>query len=293
MPSSGGATLIVGGDGKVGRALAEHIARAGQPVVTTSRRPAPDSGSLSLDLADDVDDWPIPSGIATAIICAAVPLIDACEKDPEGTARVNVSGTLALIRRLVERNVFTVFISTNQVFDGAIPHVSADTPQSPRSEYGRQKTRVEQELMRKGGPTAIVRFAKILEPGTPLFTKWRDALLSGGIITPFIDMQMAPVPLSTAVSTLRLIADRRAGGFWQVSGERDLNYAQAATLLARHLKVDPALVHPIAARDSGRVTSHLPEHTTLCVDRLRHEFGVQPPPVEWTLRNAFDDSGPH
>jgi dTDP-4-dehydrorhamnose reductase len=289
MAASGGTTLIVGGDGKVGRALAEHIARAGQRVVTTTRRPAPGSGGLFLDLAGEVENWPIPEGLTTAILCAAIPLIDACEKDPAGTARVNVTGMLALIRRLVERNIFTVFLSTNQVFDGTIPHVGPETPQRPRTEYGRQKVRVEQQMLQAGGPRAVVRFAKILEPATPLFRSWRETLRAGGTITPFVDMRMAPVPLATAVSALRLISDRRAEGIWQVSGARDLSYAEAATMLAGQLGVAPALVRPMAARESGRVTTHLPAHTTLCVDRLRREFGLEPPSVEWTVRDAFGD----
>jgi dTDP-4-dehydrorhamnose reductase len=281
------ATLIIGGDGKVGAALAEHIARTGQPVVTTSRRPAKEPGALFLDLAGDVEAWPIPAGVTTAVLCAAVPLIDACEKDPAGTARVNVTGTLTLIRRLLAQDVFTVFLSTNQVFDGETPHFSAETTQSPRSEYGRQKTEVERTLVRLGGRSAIVRFTKILEPVVPLFEKWRDSLRAGEKITPFSDMRMAPVPLAGAVSALRLIADRREGGLWQVSGDRDVTYAEVAAQLAADLGCDPALVHPIAARDSGRVTAHLPAHTTLCVDRLQREFGLVPPPVERTIRGAL------
>ncbi|MFN0051129.1 MAG: sugar nucleotide-binding protein [Planctomycetales bacterium] len=282
-----GKTLIVGGDGKVGRALALHLSQAGQPTIVTSRRPSTES-AVPLDLAEDVSGWPIPEGISVAIVCAAIPLMDLCEKDPQGTARVNVLGTLALIERLVASDVFTVFLSTNQVFDGQTPRVPPDSPQSPRSEYGCQKTRVEQALFGLGDRAAIVRFGKIIEPGTPLFRGWRDALVSGGTITPFVDMWMAPIPLSTTVSILRLIADRQLGGIWQVSGERDVTYADVATRLAAQLKVPPEQVRPIAAKESGRVTSHLARHTTLCVDRLQREFGIQPPPVDWTVQATFE-----
>lgn len=284
-----GTTLIVGGDGKVGRALLAHLAQAGQPVVSTSRRPAPGAGVLPLDLAGDVSQWSIPEGLSGAVICAAVPLIDACETDPVGTSRINVTGTLALVRRLIERNVFTVFLSTNQVFDGEMPQTPAATPQSPRSEYGRQKTRVEQELSTLGEQVAVVRFAKILEPAAPLLVRWRDALREGRTIEPFVDMNMAPVPLATAVSTLRLIVDRRAGGIWQVSGDRDVNYAEAAGMLAGMLAADRSLIRPIGAKESGRVTAHLPAHTTLCVDRLRQEFGIEPPPTVWTIGHALSE----
>jgi len=283
-----GTVLIVGGDGKVGRALAGQVALSGQAVVTTSRRADSQIGVLPLDLSGEVDSWTIPEGIVTAVICAAVPLIDACEKDPAGTARVNVSGTLALVRRLVERDVFTVFCSTNQVFDGETPNTPAETPQSPRSEYGRQKSRVERELLSIGELCAIVRFTKILEPNAALFTRWRDALRSGGTIEPFIDMRMAPVPLATAASTLRLIADRRAGGIWQVSGDRDVSYSEAATLLVKKMRASADQLRPISALESGRIASHLPRNTTLCVERLRRELGLQPPSAEWTIASAFE-----
>lgn len=287
MPQSSGTTLIVGADGKVGRALDDHLRLAGQPVAATSRRPSADRHTHFLDLAGDVAHWLIPPGVTTAVVCAANPRIDACESDPEGTTRVNVIGTLTLIRRLIAQDVFTVFLSTNQVFDGDMPHTRPETCQSPVSAYGRQKTTVEQELLELADRAAIVRFTKILEPIVPLFETWRQTLEAGQPIEPFTDMWMAPVPLASAVSALRLIADHRAGGVWQVSGDRDLSYADVASLLALHLKADPDLVRPTSARAGGRVTAHLPANTTLCVDRLRHELGLQPPPVEWTVCDAL------
>jgi dTDP-4-dehydrorhamnose reductase len=121
----------------------------------------------------------------------------------------------------------------------------------------------------------------------PLFVKWRDALRAGGTITPFVDMWMAPVPLATAVAVTRLVADSRAGGTWQVSGDHDINYVHAAELLARMLDADPSQVRPVGAQSAGRISSHLPKNTTLCVDRLRHEFGLQPPSTDWTIRDAL------
>src|SRR5262245_24341961 len=103
------ATLIVGGESKVGRALAGHLRRSGQRVITTTRRvlraagQSADRDVLPLDLAGDVEGWPLPEPVTTAVLCAAVAKIDECERDPGAAVKVNVSGAVALARRLLER----------------------------------------------------------------------------------------------------------------------------------------------------------------------------------------------
>ena len=87
--------------------------------------------------------------------------------------------TIALIDRLAARGIYTLFLSTNQVFSGERPHVPADAPVSPVSEYGRQKAEAERVLrsrMANGAPIGVLRLAKVVSPGMALVTNWRQEL---------------------------------------------------------------------------------------------------------------------
>jgi dTDP-4-dehydrorhamnose reductase len=284
-------TLIIGSDSLVGGALMAYLQKAGVPVMgTTRRREAVDKTHPYLDLAHDADAWQYPQPVDVAIICAGVTKREACRQEPARSAEVNVKGAAAIVKNLVAKGTFVIYLSSDQVFDGSVPYRLPDDPYSPVTEYGRQKAEAERQVSRWGDSTAIVRFSKILEPEPPLFIEWVKSLKQGRTIHPFADIPLAPVPLPCAISVLRLMADRRLPGILQVSGERDISYAEAARMGARLLKVNPDLVQPVKACELGRFTEPLPAHTTLNIDRLRSALGIIPPEVRWTVETAFINS---
>ena len=264
------------------------LQEAGEPVIgTTRRQEAVDDRHMYLDLSDNPDGWDWHRHICIAFICAGVTQHYACTRNPVGTARVNVHGVCDLLDKLVEQGAFVVYMSSNAVFDGSVAHRQADEPTSPITEYGRQKAEAEKGIGQFADSAAIVRFTKIVGPATEPFSGWRVALGKGETIHPFSDMYLAPVPLSFAVSVLRLIGDRRLSGIFQVSGERDVSYSEAALLGGCLLGAPSKLVQPMEAEQSGRWLGQLPAHTTLNVDRLKSALGTEPPDVRWTIESAF------
>lgn len=270
--------LVVGSDSLIGGALQQRLRTAGQLVVGTTRRRAKlDEHSVYLDLLDAPEKWQPPSRVTVAIVCAGVTRLQACEKDPVMSAKINVEAMSALIKNLVNRHLFVIYLSTNQVFDGSKPFRPAGDPVSPQTEYGRQKAAAERGVLSCGESTAIVRFTKVLEPNPPLFSSWIEAMRNGKEIHPFSDMTMAPVPVALAAEGLHRVAQARSPGVFQMSADKDISYEQAARHLARGIAVSEDLVQPSMAGKSGLVPGSLPLHTTLDTIRFRDEFGIAPP----------------
>ena len=164
---------------------------------------------------------------------------------PSARARVNVSQTLALIEHLLELGIHVLFLSTNQVFDGTTPNVPAAAPHSPVSEYGRQKAQVEAALCRhidRGAPVAILRLAKVVSPHMALINGWIEALSSGLPIQAFDDMRVAPTPIELVTGAIAALLQDRATGIFQLTGPRDVTYADIGHFLADRLNADPAQV---------------------------------------------------
>src|SRR5262249_31541601 len=112
-------------------------------------------------MAPDVGGLPL-SGCRQAVIAAAITKVDACEADPEGTRRVNVLGTLALVRQLWDRDILPVFLSSDYVFPGTDPSGYGDSAQPcAATEYGRQKAEVEAALGTSGRPHLVLRLSKV------------------------------------------------------------------------------------------------------------------------------------
>ena len=290
LESPDGDILVIGAEGMLGRHLVDLLERTGKVVWQTSRRPEfAGRRRMVLDLAGDAADWQLPSAsLAVAVICAAVPSLALCGTDPEASARVNVSGTVTLASLLVAREVFTIFPSSNLVFEGARSFRGEHEPVCPRTEYGRQKALAEQRLLSLGEKVAVVRFAKILSPDLPLIKGWIDALRSGREIYAFSDAVIAPVTASFAVEVLRRISEKRSAGVFHVSGNRDISYVQVAQHLASRLDADPGLVVPVSSQSKGVPPEAVPTHTTLNVSRIRSVFGMRPPDVWEAIDTTFD-----
>jgi dTDP-4-dehydrorhamnose reductase/2-polyprenyl-3-methyl-5-hydroxy-6-metoxy-1,4-benzoquinol methylase len=268
------AILIVGGDGLIGRALAERLVRAGKTVLRTTLLPEP--GAEAFDLSCDADNWTPPRPISVAFLLAAIPSLEFCRTHPAESRAVNVTGTLAVVDTLARQGALVVFPSTNLVFDGTTPQQTADSPFNPRTEYGRQKAEVEGRL-RELPEACVVRLTKVLAPSAPLLIQWAAALQAGQPIRPFADMVMAPVPLELVVEAMVRIAALRLRGVVQISATEDITYEQAARHVADRLGADQSLVQPIRAADSGHFFEHIPARTTLDTIRLREELGLTPP----------------
>jgi dTDP-4-dehydrorhamnose reductase len=277
--------LLVGGDSEIASATFAYMQRHGFPAVATTRRDERlADGRTFLDLAPALAAWQPPAETRAACIFAAVGHLVDCQRDPVGSALINVTRTVELVERLVAREVYVLFLSTNQVFDGSRPQVPAATPLGPVSEYGRQKARTEtrlQAMMTTGAPVGILRLAKIVAPGMPLLRQWRAALAAGQPVDAFRDMVMAPTPIDVAAAAIAALLVERSSGIWQLSGPADISYAEIAAYIARHFDADPALVRPVPAASAGMPEGSTPRHTTLDCRALGARFDIAAP-APWT-----------
>jgi len=271
--------LIVGGDSEIGAAAYRAMKAQGLSVAATTRRSdrvAPDRPFL--DLAAPLDSWAPPPGTQAVCLCAAIARLSACADDPEGSAHINLVQTLAL-------GIAVLFLSTNQVFDGRTPHELAEAPHSPVSEYGRQKARAEAALLRQldnGAPVAILRLAKVVSDTMPLIGGWIKDLAAAKPIRVFNDLALAPTPTDLVCTAIIALLQDRARGIFQLTGPRDVTYADIGGFLAAYLGADQKLVNQTSARAAGLPEGATPPHTTLDSSLLRVHYGLEVPDV-WEI----------
>lgn len=273
--------LLVGGDSEIGAATHAHLRARGIPSAATTRRAERASPERPLlDLANLPEDWQPPAGTRAACIFVAKARLADCAADPTGSSHINVTQTLKLIEYLLARDVYVLFLSTNQVFDGETAGVGADTPPSPVSEYGRQKARTEAALrahIASGAPAAILRLAKVVSPDMALIKGWAGSLSRGEPIRAFHDMMLAPTPTDLTVSAIVKLLGERASGIFQLTGPQDVSYAQVGARVARRLGAPPALVIEVSAASAGMPPGATPRHTTLDSSLLRERYGLTVP----------------
>ena len=282
--------LVVGKDGQLGQTLFQDLLCSGVKVIgTTHHQDTLNQDSFFLDLSYNPETWKIPNEITAAFICSSITKLDICKKNPSKTAIVNVTGIYELAKKLVEKGVFVVVMSTGHVYDGRIPYHKPEDPYTPVDVYGNQKVEMEKKLKTLGDSVSIVRSARLIGPRITRIIQWKKALLKGEIIKPFSDYFIAPVPYPTLALLLKLIAQKQLPGIIQISGTKDISYADLAYIGAKALGVSSDLVQPHTTKEAS-FKDHVFRNTRLDMSRLRDTFGFLPPEVEWTIEKAFTAS---
>ena len=154
--------LITGGQGQLGRELQRALLAQSEP----PRVLAPGHGDLDVTDADAVERALRRAKPELVIHAAALTDTSLCEEDPALAMRVNAQGSLHVARACRRAGAAMVYVSTNEVFDGARgePYGESDEP-CPINAYGRSKLEGER-LVRETLPQHyIVRTAWLYGEG--------------------------------------------------------------------------------------------------------------------------------
>jgi dTDP-4-dehydrorhamnose reductase len=119
--------------------------------------------ALSTPVADLVSR--LPSKPAAAVILLGITNIDACARDPAGSAEVNVRGIIRVIDDARALGIMPVFVSSDAVFDGSRAYWSEDDEPIPILTYGRQKLEVERHLAALPPPWIIAQLVQAQAQG--------------------------------------------------------------------------------------------------------------------------------
>lgn len=171
-----------------------------------------------------------------------------CEKDPEGTHRVNTESAIAVARACRDTGRRVVFISTEQCFNaspGRAPF-SEDDEQVSTTRYGQQKSEADAWIRKNVGDYVILRLS------------WMFGLAMPGV-------RPSPNILTNVMSVLR----SGEPGRFRVHERRNMTYAQRfAEQLPQLLELPSGAYH--LASQNGRTTY---ETARLVAERLRCPAG--------------------
>jgi dTDP-4-dehydrorhamnose reductase len=190
---------------------------------------------------------------------------------------------------LAGQGAYPLFLSTDKVFDGLVPHRRREDATCPRTEYGRQKAEAERAVRRAGG--SVLRLCKVVSPELPLVAGWREALLHGRRVTPFADMFAAPVPLAHVCRLVEKLLTAGREGVFHCTGAEDRSYAALAEAMAAALGADAGLICAVSCDPKAHPPEARPPHSTLEMEFEQACFGLGQPDFETVSRElAFISS---
>jgi dTDP-4-dehydrorhamnose 3,5-epimerase len=255
-------TLIIGGSGQLGRALAARM--PGAVVVGRDR--------LDLSRADSLSEFDFaPFGLV--INAAAYTKVDGAET-AEGRREawvVNVEGVRALVDTAREHRSTLVHVSSDYVFDGTATAHREDEPVSPLGVYGQTKAAAD-ALVQTLSRHYILRTSWVIGDGQN-FVRTMAGLADRGVRPSVVDDQYGrltfTVDLARAIDHL-VTTDAPYGTYNVSSDGPPMTWADIARTVYAARGADPSAVTGVrtAAYAEGRTMAPRPLHSVLVLDKI-------------------------
>jgi len=224
--SSPGKVLLLGASGFLGPFLEQSFG-TNDVIRTYSGNPA--SGGVRFDARTDsvASLLPAKSDLPrAAVILFGQTNVDACAKDPAGTAELNVGSVIRVVDELRSLGIAPVFTSSDAVFDGSRGNWREDDSIQPILTYGRQKHEVERYLLSLPVPGLVVRLPKLLSPSRHLrcmLTDWVVKMGRGDRIQCAVDQYFTPAGVDDVAGAIAQLVHAGASGVYHLGGSERLS----------------------------------------------------------------------
>jgi dTDP-4-dehydrorhamnose reductase len=281
--------LITGGGGLMGSKVAEVAAMQGHVVFSGyyHHHEHYESGhgkGIKLDLMDhaSVVEAVRSSRPEVVIHTAALTDVDRCEIDKDTAYRVNVLGTEVLYEAAREMGAFTIYASTDYVFDGTRGMYSEEDKANPVNYYGYSK------LLGEAYCDAVARTCVIFgarpASGKVNFALWLIDRLAKGESAKIVTDQYVTPTLNTNLARMVLeLASRRLKGIYHLSGATRISRYDFACELARIFNLDEELISPSSMAEM-KWAARRPADSSLDTSKAMKCLNEKPMAVREALR---------
>jgi dTDP-4-dehydrorhamnose reductase len=276
--------LVIGASGLIGQRLLRALSPS-RAVGTHHRHGFP--GSVGFDLrtgkVTELLDR-LGQNFSHGIVMGGVVNIDACARDPAGSAAINVEGSIRAIDGLIARGIVPIFASSDAVYDGTHRMWRETDATDSTLAYGRQKREVEAYLGRQRVPFIALRIAKVLDPElgrTGVLGPWIEELSAGKLIRCATDQRFCPVGVDDVIAAIRLLADAGTSGIFNLGGAESVSrldlLGMTITALSRHRNVRPN-IEQCSIRDFPFLEPR-PLDLTISIEKLSSTVAYRPEPL--------------
>lgn len=211
---------------------------------------------------------------------AAMTNVDQCETEKEACTELNTIAVGNLVKACKTNGCFFIHISTDFIFDGENGPYKEDDAAIPINFYGRSKLKAEQLVASSSIDYAIIRTV-IVYGITPNMSRsniilWvKNSLESGKPIQVVDDQWRTPTLAEDLAIGCYLVAQKRAKGIFNISGEEMLTPLDMAYKTVDYFGLDKSL---ITRADSSTFSqpAKRPPKTGFIIDKAKTELGYQP-----------------
>jgi dTDP-4-dehydrorhamnose reductase len=281
VPMKARRTLILGGNGQLGRALVH--------VLPNARALNRGEFDITDAAAYETFDW---GSYDTIVNAAAYTSVDGAET-PGGRRAcwaVNVSATVLMARVAARHRLTLVHISSDYVFDGSVELHTEDEAPSPLGVYGQSKAAAD-AIVATVPHHYIVRTSWVVGDGANFVRKMAE-LAQHDVRPTVVNDQFGRLSFTDdiAAGISHLLSVNAAPGIYNLSnGGAVLSWADTAKRVYELLGKDPSMVTGVTSGEyfANKSGSPRPAHSAFSLDKIR-AVGFEPRTVDIALRSYLD-----
>lgn len=279
--------FITGATGYLGTAMLEAVPANFDVVAAGYRR---STGSHTIDIRDPVSvaasiDRNRPDVI---IHLAAISRIPEADADPERAMDVNATGSANVARVAAARSIRLIAMSTDNVFDGAAPPYTEDSPASPLGPYGRSKLAAERAILEAHSRSLILRTSLLVGSDraarNPFSVFVLERAAAGQVVELYEREKRNFYPVTMAARAVWEAAVRpELAGLLHVGAVASATRYDFGRQLINAAGYDPDLAVPVTG-PPGR-----PADLTLDVSRAQATFETRIPTIDEAIAETLRD----
>jgi dTDP-4-dehydrorhamnose reductase len=223
---------------------------------------------------------------------AAMTNVDACETEKELCLQLNVNAVKYLADASNKTGSHLIHLSTDFIFDGTSGPYDEEAKPNPLSFYAASKLMGEQVVQTFSKRWSIVRtiivYGVVSDMSRSNIILWiKKNLEEGKPIKVVNDQYRSPTLADDLAKGCILIADRNAGGIFNISGKDFLNIYELALEVAAFWNLDASLISAVSS-DTLSQPAKRPPVTGLVIEKARRVLGYEPVSIHEGLR-AVDE----
>jgi dTDP-4-dehydrorhamnose reductase len=222
--------------------------------------------------------------------CAAMAIVDDCEKDPTRALSVNADLPGRLARMAAEIGARFIHISTDAVFDGIKGGYREEDAPNPLNAYARTKLAGEIAAMAENPEALIARvnfYGWSLRGTRSLAEYFFNNLSAGKEVRGFTDVMFCPMLVNDLVELLVKMNEKGLTGLYHTVSSEKISKYEFGLALATKFGFDSKLIKPISVNEGG-LAAVRSLNLDLDTSKLVKDLGSPTPGIQSGLDKFFN-----
>jgi dTDP-4-dehydrorhamnose reductase len=208
------------------------------------------------------------------VMAGGITNVDLCTLEPGLAEKVNIKGTLNLVKKIKEYNSNLAYISTDYIFDGKNGPYKEDDKPDPINTYGRTKLEAENIVRAELKDYLIVRTCQLYgvaerssAPDSNFAVKIIHNMRAGKKVYAADDLYSTPTYSGSLSEIIIKLIEKKASGVYHGAGAEFINRYDYVNKIVDVFELDKRLIQKVKLKDL-KLKAKRPKKGGLRIDKV-------------------------